>query len=156
MRNVLSPNERIDPVASRLWLEVKSRVQFTKAHPLRDEVTSRLLEHLHAMILDPRDWLVWRPLSGGCMSMRELSLKFPKSKSHFWQESPLARKTVLEHQKPQSLLQWIQRYLALHRGPGAMPVQAFTPNSMDLIWSNLGMHNEHDPIEVIKIWASLL
>jgi len=156
VRNVLSPNERIDPVASRLWLEVKSRVQFTKAHPLRDEVTSRLLEHLHAMILDPKDWLVWRPLSGGCMSMRELSLKFPKSKSHFWQESSLARETVLEHQKPQSLLQWIQRYLALHRGPGAMPVQAFTPNSMDLIWSNLGMHNEHDPIEVIKIWASLL
>ena len=153
---VLSPNERIDQEASRLWLEAKSMARFTHAHPLRDEVSRRLFEHLQAMILNPKDWMAWRPLSGGSRSMRELSLRFPKSRGHFWQESPLARQVVLEAQKPQSLRQWSKRFLSLSRSNQAQPLLDFTPDSMDLIWSHLGLHNEFDPIEVFKTWARLL
>jgi malonyl-CoA O-methyltransferase len=143
-------------VASKRWLEVQSAGLYAQRHPLRDEVSSRLIEHMQTMILNPQALLEWRPLSGGAMSMVQLRKLFPKAKVYFWQESAFAKRAVTAAVAPKGLLSWIKNVLFMNGALCPKPLPAMTPGSVDLVWSNLALHNESDPSQVIAQWADLL
>ena len=143
-------------MASKRWLEAQSAGLYGQAHPLRDEISARLMEHLQAMILNPQALLEWRPLSGGASSMGQWHTLFPKAKVYFWQESVLANAAVKAVHAPTGLLSWVKT-VCLKKGPLVpQPLPTFAPSVVDLVWSNLALHNESDPSQVIQRWATLL
>ena len=143
-------------MASKRWLEAQSAGLYAHRHPLRDEVSARLMEHLHAMVLNPEALLEWRPLSGGASSMGQWHKRFPKARVYFWQESGLAKAAVAAAHAPKGLWSWVNSVLFKQGVLAPKPLQTFTPSSMDLVWSNLALHNESDPSQVIERWAELL
>ncbi len=156
----MNPNECIDPLAAKAWLEGKSVDLYALSHPLRDEVFARLMEHLEGMILSPQEVLNWRPLSGGQPGAQQLIERFPKAKHHFWQETKRATQAVKASHAPEGWASQLKKAmgLSLQGDFSIASVDAQSPlfKPVDLICSSLALHNEADPSQVINTWSHLL
>jgi len=146
----------IDPVAANAWLEHKSQLHFKTSHPLRDEVSSRLMEHLHGMVLEPQDILSWRPLSAGQLALTQLRDRFPKAKLHFWQESARSKALLMSALSKKGWGQMLKNAWPLGASSGLNPIDLSSDQQVDLVYACLSLHNEPDPMAAIHAWAKCL
>jgi len=152
----LNPNAFIDPVAAKAWLERKSVSHFKALHPLRDEVSTRLMAHLEGMVLEPSDILCWQPLCAGQLALNQLKDRFPKAKHHFWQESDSAKALLRSSTHSKGWGQMLKRAWTGAGNSAWHPFELKGNAQADLIYTSLALHNEPDPMAVIQAWANCL
>lgn len=143
-------------MAAKAWLEYKSQAHFKSPHPLRDEVSARLMEHLHGMVLEPKDLLSWRPLSSGQLALTQLKDRFPKAKCHYWQETDASKALLASAFHSNIWDQVLQKAWPLSARSAWHPFDFRSSEQVDMVHASLALHNEIDPSVVIQSWAQCL
>jgi malonyl-CoA O-methyltransferase len=115
---------------------------------LHEEVARRMEERLQWIVKIPQRWLHWAPLRGGLQAQELLAKRYPKSEC-FVIETP------------------VERAQAAHKliakdwwNPGAWRARAvrfeLPAQPVDMLWANMALHMEPDPLALIERWHSLV
>ena len=138
----------IDPRAAAHWAELPHPPSCAESPWLHEEVARRMEERLQWIVKIPQRWLHWAPLRGGLQAQELLAKRYPKSEC-FVLETPVERAqaaTKLIAKNWWSPGNW--RAKAVRFEVPAHPV--------DMLWANMALHMEPDPLAVIEHWHSLV
>lgn len=148
MSHTTSPT--LDPVAARRWQQrLASGLSGPRSPWLHEEVARRMQERLDFIRLQPRQWAHWEPLAGGWAAQPTLVARYPQAACWLVSECPQALHQAHEATRPA----WWQP--ARWRGP-SVHLSPPEPASMDMIWSNMHLHWEADPMARLRQWHGLL
>jgi malonyl-CoA O-methyltransferase len=137
-------NERpptIDPATAQRWAKQAP----TESPWLHEEIARRMESRLQWITRTPDRWLNWSPLRGGLQAHGLLASRYPGSKAY-----------VMHAEPPQSLVAkkalqprwWNFSSKSVEFAPPERPVQ--------MLWANMALHMEADPLAVIRQWHQWL
>ena len=112
---------------------------------LNEEVAQRMLSRLDWMTQQPKRWLHWEPTWGGLNAHRLLTDKLPTATTVTGGYSSSARQFAAKPTGP-SWAFW--RSAEPLWEPGAKPV--------DMVWANMSLHLQTDPMELFALWKQAL
>jgi malonyl-CoA O-methyltransferase len=105
-------------------------------------------DRLQWIVKTPQRWLHWAPLRGGLQAQELLAKRYPKSEC-FVIETPVERAQAAHKLIAKDWWNpgtWRAR--AVRFEPPAQPV--------DMLWANMALHMEADPLALIERWHSLV
>jgi malonyl-CoA O-methyltransferase len=135
----------IDPVAAARWAQQTEQT----APWLHEEVARRMAERLQWITRQPTSWANWSPLRGGMDAHAALRKRYPQAVTHVVEASPALAQRAMAAQagawwKPKS---W---------GQATQQAGAPQPGGVEMVWSNMLLHQVADPQALIADWASAL
>lgn len=135
----------IDPVATARW----QRVSPASSPWLHEEVGQRMQERLQWIVRDPQVWCDWEPVRGGAQTHELVAQRYPKAQCHIVERDLGHQQAARARWQSSGWGQWLRRQPAVHFDPPA-------PRSLDMLWSNMGLHLEADPQQLLQTWATLV
>ena len=135
----------IDAVAAQRW-----SAMLPKASPwLHEEIGRRMQERLEWIKLQPKAWASWGPLRSGMAAHQLVRQTYPNAACQVVEHD----QTLLDAARVALQPDWWKpnRWLGPAIGFGE-PGEA----SVDMLWSNMGLHAEADPESVIRRWHRAL
>jgi malonyl-CoA O-methyltransferase len=153
---ILSQTPTLDAIASAAWFNEKISIEASNHHPLIQEVGERLIEHAQWIKLDPQHWMQWRASAAGERTFELLRARFRKAQAHHWESTPRLWQEVQARRNAGSLLGPMRAWLKSQFTPVQVLSGPLNPNTMDLIVSNLTLHQEAQPEHILSAWAQAL
>jgi malonyl-CoA O-methyltransferase len=138
----------IDSRAAAHWAELPHPPSRAVSPWLHEEVARRMEERLQWIVKIPQRWLHWAPLRGGLQAQALLEARYPKSEC-FVLETPVER------------AQAAHKLIAKNWwSPGSWRTKAVRfdvpAQPVDMLWANMALHMEPDPLALIERWHSLV
>ena len=135
----------MDPLAVARWAHHRQRPSAW----LHDEVGTRMASRLGWLRQPPLVWLDWEPIQGGLIAHGAVTASLPDAKVFI--AAALSDQALLAIKKnnPASGGIW-QRW----RGKAPQPVQGST--RVDMVWANMALHAQHQPLALLRRWHSHL
>ena len=141
--NISEAPPSIDPAAAARWLRVAPG-----ASPwLHEEVGGRMAQRLQWIRRAPQAWADWHAVRGGLDAHARVTERYPGARCYVVEDSPAmtqAARSALG--KP-----WWQRTARPVVVAGAPP-----DASVQLVWSNMLLHNWHQPRALMASWHRAL
>lgn len=137
----------LDPNAVRRW----QRAAPLTSPWLHEEVASRMQERLQWIKLQPQAWAHWGALRGGLQAHAQLAALYPAARCWLAEATPERTQAVAKavaHSKPW----WHPRQW--RAAPTQFEVPA--PNSVDMLWANMALHEAADPQALLADWHRAL
>ena len=135
----------IDPVAARRW----STMAATSSPWLHEEVARRMVERLDWIRMKPTSWLHWDATRGGLQAHELISQRYPDARCHVIESADHRLKAAGEALKKPW---WDPRRWTA----GAIEFGPPPEGSVQMLWSNMGLHMEADPRALIERWHRAL
>lgn len=134
----------IDPVAAARWAKTLA----AQSPWLHEEVARRMQERLQWMVSQPATWLHWEPLRGGLQAHQLIRQRYPKAQSYAVEKHPAQRALLAQRLTPAwwQPARWTEA--AVRFDAPSLPVE--------MLWSNMALHMESDPLARIAHWHSLV
>ncbi|WP_326539373.1 class I SAM-dependent methyltransferase [Pseudorhodoferax sp.] len=135
----------IAPVAAAHWAQ-----QPVQAAPwLHEEVARRMAERLQWIKRSPQSWANWQALRGGMDAHAELRKRYPGAETWVVEAAPALAQQVLDA----STEAWWKpgRWSAAAQHAGMPP-----PGAVQMVWSNMLLHQVADPQALIADWHRAL
>lgn len=145
------PGDRFRPDCFTAWpgllpmTSAASRSCLPDSPWLHEEVGRRMAERLAWIKVQPRRWLNWAPLAGGAQAHAAVAGVYPQAEA--WLDGPGAER---------ALARWApaRGWNPFRRGP---KLQVATPGQrVDMVWSNMSLHDEAQPAVRLADWSSRL
>ena len=135
----------IDPVAAARWAQQPSQ----SSAWLHEEVGRRMAERLQWIHQQPTAWADWSAVRGGLAGYAALRQRYPQAESYVVEVLP-----ALAHQAiaVSTDAWWRPRRWRAPAQHAAMP----PPGSVQMVWSNMLLHQVADPQALIADWARAL
>lgn len=133
----------IDPQAASRW----AHRPCAESPWLHEEVGRRMAERLQWIRLQPSAWVDWHPVRGGLQAHAAVAARYPRARAHVVESAvnePTARAALREGGR----WPW-SRAARTQFGPPA-------PQSVQMVWANMGLHMLADPLEALREWHSWL
>jgi malonyl-CoA O-methyltransferase len=118
---------------------------------LHEEIGSRMEQRLQWIKRRPATWADWDPLRGGRNAHLAIGRRYPEARLFSVDRPARGSLDGIEAQAPVQPMPWWNpsRWL----GPSAASAPAILPQSgVDLLWSNMALHNAADPQALIARW----
>jgi malonyl-CoA O-methyltransferase len=134
----------IDPVAAARW----ERAAPAASPWLHEEVGRRMEERLQWIRRAPQAWADWEPVRGGLEAHALVAQRYPQGRAYVVE--PQAQRAAVARErlgKP-----WWKRI----GGGGAVEVAPVPPGSVQMLWSNMGLHTVADPQALLRQWHEAL
>jgi len=96
----------------------------------------------------PARWLNWAPLQGGLQAQTTLAERYPQSQSYVLQADPKQLQATKKVLQPG----WWQRL----RSSTPAPVFDLPEQPVEMLWANMALHMDADPLALIRQWHKLL
>ena len=135
----------LDPLAVARW----QRAAPLASPWLHEEIASRMQDRLQWIKLQPLSWAHWGAVRGGLKAHENLRLKYPKS------ECFVAEATA---ERAQSAINSIAKPWWSPAGWGrrATRFERPAPDSVDMLWANMVLHEAADPQALLAEWHKAL
>jgi malonyl-CoA O-methyltransferase len=139
----------IDPTAAAHWAQSSERAVNLQAPWLHEEVGTRMQERLQWIKKAPTAWAHWAPVQGGLQTHRKIAARYPNSECFIVQaQQNIAQAAIKSVASPfWNLAHW--------RGPAVHP-QAPADGAVQLVWANMLLHTQADPLALIQQWQRAL
>lgn len=135
----------IDPVAASRWQQSAP----THSPWLHEEVARRMQERLQWICRKPQTWCHWQPVRGGLQAHALIAERYAQSPCYAVEFSPRMQAAAQAH--------WSTPWWSPARWKAAQTrLEMPAPNSVDLLWANMLLHNEANPEQLLKAWHSTL
>lgn len=136
----------IDPVAAARWHAMVP----AESPWLHEEVARRMQERLQWIVKAPVAWCDWDPLRGGVQGHALVEQRFPQAVCHIAETSSLAGQAQARAQfgKPW----WTPARWSSAAPRFGVPADA----SVQMLWSNMGLHMSATPQALIAQWHRAL
>lgn len=144
MSEMLPPT--IDPVAAARW----SQSAPAQSPWLHEEVGRRMQERLQWIVRKPQNWCSWQPVRGGMQAHELVARRYPQAACYVVEIAPAAKELA------QST--WHKPWWNPGRWAGAQTVvvQAPEAGTMEMIWANMLLHMQADPMQLVQQWHQAL
>jgi malonyl-CoA O-methyltransferase len=134
----------IHPAAAARW----QRAAPAASPWLHEEVGRRMEERLQWIKRSPTAWASWGPVRGGLEAHALVATRYPQARVHVVEDAP-GRAAVARERlaKP-----WWRRL-------GGGPATSFGPvpaGSVQMVWSNMQLHEAPDPQALMRAWHEAL
>lgn len=131
----------LDGRAAQRWLD-RTRAESPWLH---EEIASRMIGRLQWFRQPPTSWLHWEPVAGGLQAHQKLREQLPQATCFIESRHPvLAREATRESgRRGWNPVQW--------RRP-AGPALADDGTRVAMLWANMGLHHEPQPLQLIRHW----
>jgi malonyl-CoA O-methyltransferase len=133
----------IDPVAAARW----DRAAPAASPWLHEEVGQRMAERLQWIKRAPPAWADWEPVRGGLEAHALVARRYPQSRVHVVE--PQARRADVARERLGT--SWWKRIAG-----GAVEVGPVPGGSVQMLWSNMGLHVAADPQALMRQWHEAL
>ncbi len=139
----------IDPLAAAHWERVRERSSHLQAPWLHEEVGSRMQERLQWIKKAPAAWAHWAPLQGGMQTHQKVAAQYANSACYMVESQlNIAQAAIKSVAKPWwNPARWHAG--ATHSGPP-------TDGAVQLVWANMLLHSQADPLALIGQWQRAL
>ena len=114
---------------------------------LHEEVGRRMEERLQWIKRAPAAWADWEPVRGGLEAHALVAGRYPQARVHV-SEPQSARAAVARDRLASP---WWKRLSA-----GKVEIGPVPPGSVQMLWSNMGLHTSADPEALMKQWHEAL
>lgn len=142
MTDFLPPT--IDPVAARRWQHTAPA-----ATPwLHDEVGQRMQARLDWIAQKPRTWYHWEAVRGGLQTHALIAQRYPDAACVVVEPFAHTRAVAQQH--------WRQPWWQRWRGATTQVLESAPPEGADLLWANMLLHTQADPLALLRQWHSAL
>lgn len=115
---------------------------------LHEEVGRRMEERLQWIKRAPLSWADWEPVRGGLQAHALVARRYPQAAVHVVETQP-TRAAVAREQLARP---WWRRI----GGAGAVALGPVPAGSVQMLWSNMGLHMEADPQALMRRWHEAL
>jgi malonyl-CoA O-methyltransferase len=139
----------IDPQAAAHWERVSAGRRDWQAPWLHEEVGSRMQERLQWIKKAPAAWAHWAPLQGGLQTHQKIAAQYPSAACYMAEtHTDRAQAAIESIAKP-----WWNpaRWQAGAARPG-LPADG----AVQLVWANMLLHTQADPLALIAQWQRAL
>jgi malonyl-CoA O-methyltransferase len=142
----------IDPAAATRWQRMAERGENPaklQAPWLHEEVGSRMQERLQWIKNPPNAWAHWAPVQGGLQTHQKIAAQYLKSECFM---------VLAQQNNAQAAIKSIVPpfwKLARWQGP-AVHAQAPADGAVQLVWANMLLHMQPDPLTLIAQWQRAL
>jgi len=151
------PQERppsLDPIAARRWaamaLGPKPYKPSSVTSPwLHEEVARRMEERLAFIRLQPKTWVCWNPLRAGLNVLALLQQRYPQAVGHLSAD----RKDEMAWVQANASAPWWKPSTWFQ---SKLKTEALKPQSMDMVWANMLLHQAADPQASLAEWHRVL
>jgi malonyl-CoA O-methyltransferase len=135
----------IAPVAAARW----ARLPDQSAPWLHEEVAQRMADRLQWIKRQPERWANWQVMRGGLKVHAELRKRYPGAQSWLVEASPALGQQALQANTES----WWRpgRWSGAAQHVGAPPA-----GGVDMVWSNMLLHQSADPQALIADWHQAL
>jgi malonyl-CoA O-methyltransferase len=134
----------IDPVAAARW----QRAAPAQSPWLHDEVARRMEDRLQWIRMAPSTWAHWEPVRGGLAGQALLTRRYPDAQCLLVETQPRhaqALRTALARPWWRSL-----------RAPAVRHVDSLAPQSVQMLWANMALHQSAEPQALLRQWQGSL
>lgn len=134
----------LDPTALARW-----QAHAPAASPwLHEEIGRRMQERLAWMARAPQTWCDWEPVRGGMQTHDLIVQRYPKSSCWIVQQQPEQQRVAAQRWRTPRWARWA--------GRAAAHLQEPAPQSLDMLWANMALHQQAQPPAVLRRWAQWL
>lgn len=142
-----APVPGLDPVAAARW-----RARTAGASPwLHEEVARRMAERLQWFREPPASWLHWEPVNGGLQAHQLLLGRLPGASHQVWSAQPAHALAMTGRGGARP--RW---HPAAWLGRGGAGAAAQAPQPTDMLWANMLLHLEPQPLALLRRWQQLV
>lgn len=143
MSEILPPT--IDPIAAARWQQAAP----AQSPWLHEEVGRRMEDRLQWICRTPKTWCDWQPVRGGLQTHGLISQRYPQAQCWVVENAPRMQAVAQEHfAKPWwSPARW---------GGAKTQVQMPAAGSIDMLWANMLLHTQAQPMQMLKAWHEAL
>ena len=151
------PQERppsLDPIAARRWAAMALgpkpyRPSSVTSPWLHEEVARRMEERLAFIRLQPKTWVCWNPLRAGLNVLALLQQRYPQAVGHLSAD----RKDEMAWVQANASAPWWKPSTWFQ---SKLKTEALKPQSMDMVWANMLLHQAADPQASLAEWHRVL
>lgn len=135
----------IDPIAAARWQQAAP----AQSPWLHEEVGRRMEARLQWICRTPNTWCDWQPVRGGMQVHAALAQRYPQAQCYVVEPVPRMQAVAQEH--------WAKPWWSPARWGGAK-TQMNMPaaGSVDMLWANMLLHNQAQPVQMLKQWHEAL
>jgi malonyl-CoA O-methyltransferase len=134
----------IHPVAAARW----QRAAPAASPWLHEEVGRRMEERLQWIKRAPTAWADWGPVRGGLEAHARVASRYPQAAVHVVEDEP-ARAAVARERLAKPWWRRLGSGAATRFGP-------VPPGSVQMVWSNMQLHEAADPQALMRRWHEAL
>jgi len=135
----------IDPIAAARWQQAAP----AQSPWLHEEVGRRMEERLQWICRTPNTWCDWQPVRGGMQVHAALAQRYPQAQSYVVE--PVLRMQAVAQE------QWVKPWWNPSRwGSGKTLVEMPAAGSVDMLWANMLLHNQAQPVQMLQQWHKAL
>ncbi len=142
----------IDPAAAQRWQSISARGEppaLLEAPWLHEEVGSRMQERLQWIKNPPAAWAHWAAVNGGLQTHQKIAQRYPKS--------PCFMVEVQAFNAQAAIKKIAKSVWQMKRWTHPAPVAASPePGAVQLVWANMLLHNQADPMALMRQWHQAL
>lgn len=143
MSEMLPPT--IDPVAAERW----GRSAPAQSPWLHEEVGRRMQERLQWIVRQPQSWCSWHPVRGGMQAHELVVQRYPQAACYVVESAPAAQAVADST--------WRKAWWNPTRWSGPQTqVQRPQAGSMEMLWANMLLHTQADPMQLLQQWHQAL
>lgn len=142
MTDFLPPT--IDPIAAQRW----QRSAPATTPWLHDEVGQRMQQRLDWIAQKPRTWCHWQAVRGGLHTHALIAQRYPEATCLVVEPSPHMHAVAQQH--------WRQPWWQRWRDAPTQVLEHAPEGSADLLWGNMLLHTQADPLALLRQWHSAL
>ncbi len=114
-----------------------------------------MAERLNWLKQRPTQWVNWHPMNGGLDGHLKLVAQLPQSRVHLLEANPLQRDLTQKALKALSPTRWWSKWLT-PSGVNSVSLDPPAAKSMDMVWANMHLHTDADPLTTLKAWRQAL
>lgn len=135
----------IDPIAAARWQQAAP----AQSPWLHEEVGRRMEARLQWICRTPGTWCDWQPVRGGMQVHAALAQRYPQAQCYVVEPVPRMQTVAQE--------QWAKPWWSPSRWGGAKTLMEMpATGSVDMLWANMLLHNQAQPVQMLKQWHEAL
>ncbi len=135
----------IDPIAAARWQQAAP----AQSPWLHEEVGRRMEARLQWICRTPNTWCDWQPVRGGMQVHAALAQRYPQAQCYVVEPVPRMQAVAQE--------QWSKPWWSPARWGGAKTLMDMpAAGSVDMLWANMLLHNQAQPVQMLKQWHEAL
>ncbi|MDO4592515.1 MAG: class I SAM-dependent methyltransferase [Comamonadaceae bacterium] len=135
----------IDPVAAARWQQAAP----AQSPWLHEEVGRRMEDRLQWICRTPKTWCDWQPVRGGLQVHEMIAQRYPQAQCHVVETA--ARMQAVAQQR------FARPWWSPARWGGVKTsVEMPAPASVEMLWANMLLHTQAQPMQMLKAWHEVL
>lgn len=146
----------LDRQAAQRWLALAQNQAVSSGPWLHDEVGRRMADKLAWIRNRPTSWINWRPLVGGLQTHMRVGRIYPDASSFWMLYNDLTRMDVVHNAIKTIVKPWWHPGNWMAPDQSRVLLDAPPQTGVQMLWSNMSLHQEPDVRETLARWHALL